>query len=79
MLGMRCGCDEKGSWTVKFKVMLFDYDGAHRPESVTLPFVPFIGLQLQCRFAKGDFLKIEDVFWNADRERFECYMEDKAE
>jgi hypothetical protein len=60
---------------MKFKVMFYEHSQAAE-QKTTLPFVPFIGLQVQCAWAGGDFRTIEAVFWDAKRKTFDCFMED---
>lgn len=59
-------------------VKLLNHDGTRQSE-LQLPFAPFPGLLLQAGWKRGEFVKIDAVFWNSDDGAFEIYAEEETD
>jgi hypothetical protein len=44
-------------------------------KTITLPFVPFVGLDIESIDGTGEECKVTNVRWQVDRERFQVYTQ----
>lgn len=57
-----------------YPVRLYDKHATRQAE-INLPFAPFPGLYLQAPWKRGDYVRIDEVFWHSEDGEFECYAE----
>lgn len=58
----------------RHRVRLEDFDMQHGAE-IWLPFAPYPGLMLRAPFYDGDFVKVDQVYWEDQQQRFMVFLE----
>lgn len=61
--------EEPTQFTVK--LLCNDEEG---DETITLPFPPFVGLNLQLPWRQGDYGEVDEVYWDHETARFEVFF-----
>ena len=64
--------------SVRYRMTVRESD-SEKSSSITLPFIPFVGLNVCVPHRKGDYAPLIDIFWNDVMGEFEVFIESEEE